>query len=330
MSRMFSVVYLHRSEGRAQMATVGATAVPADTNKLTGVRLVAGYVAVTGSLVAAIATSIGIGDSRHAAPGIAGFYSSSSACLGKAFKIVQSGEFLDVSGGASGKLRLRHNHLTGKLTCAGGGAAAATDLVLTGKGATAKLAGTVGAAQVSAKFSEALPAPGASAKKPPKRTGEQTFGRLMLAIAAVLLAARLVGTLTARLAQPRVMGEVLAGILLGPTLLGVIWPEAKDYLFPADIVPLLSAAAQIGLAFYLFLVGMELDPRVLRDRIGQAAFISNTSVAFPMALGFLVALPVYRLLSPDVRYLPFALFLGAARSLTAVPVPAPILIDRRM
>ena len=135
------------------MATVGASAVPAgSSDKLTGVRLIAGYVAVTGFLVAAIATSIGIGATRHAAPGIAGFYSSSSACLGKDFKIVQSGEFLDVSGGASGKLRLRHNHLTGKLTCAGGGAAAATDLVLTGKGATAKLAGTVGAAQVSAKL----------------------------------------------------------------------------------------------------------------------------------------------------------------------------------
>ena len=125
----------------------------------------------------------------------------------------------------------------------------------------------------------------------------------MLAIAAVILAARLVGALIARLSQPRVMGEVLAGILLGPTLLGAVWPEAKDYLFPPDIVPLLAGAAQIGLAFYLFLVGMELDPKILRDRIGQAAFISNASVAFPLGLGFLVALPVYELLSPG-RALP--------------------------
>ena len=119
----------------------------------------------------------------------------------------------------------------------------------------------------------------------------------MLAIAAVILAARLVGSLIARFSQPRVMGEVLAGILLGPTLLGAVWPEAKDYLFPPDIIPLLSGAAQIGLAFYLFLVGMELDPRILRERLGQAAFISNTSVAFPLALGFLVAIPIYELLS---------------------------------
>jgi Kef-type K+ transport system membrane component KefB len=312
------------------VATIDAPAAQPETSEnLTGLRLVAGYVSVGAFLAAAIITSIVIGTGRHAAPAIGGFYTSSSACLGKDFKLIQSGEFVDMSGGGSGKLRIRHDNLHGKITCASGGTAA-LDLTIAGKGAATKLAGTAGSTQVNATFSEALPQPGASAKKPPKRSGEQTFGRLMLAIAAVLLAARLVGAFTAKLSQPRVMGEVLAGILLGPTLLGAVWPEAKDYLFPADIVPLLSAAAQIGLAFYLFLVGMELDPRVLRDRIGQAAFISNTSVAFPMGLGFLVALPIYRLLSPDVRYLPFALFMGVAMSITAFPVLARILIERRM
>ena len=93
---------------------------------------------------------------------------------------------------------------------------------------------------MTADFVEELPEPGTSAKPAEKRSGEETFGRLMLAIAAVILAARLVGSLIARLSQPRVMGEVLAGILLGPTLLGAVWPEAQDYLFPPDIVPLLS------------------------------------------------------------------------------------------
>jgi Kef-type K+ transport system membrane component KefB len=313
------------------VATLDAPAPPAEerTDKLAGTRLFAGYVAVGGFLAAAIVTSIVLGSGRHAAPAIGGFYTSNSACLGKTFKLVQSGEFVDLSGGASGKLRIRHHNLHGTAHCAGGGTAA-LDLTIAGKGAAANLSGTAGSTQVNATFSQALPEPGASAKKPPKRSGEQTFGRLMLAIAAVLLAARLVGAFTARLSQPRVMGEVLAGILLGPTLLGAVWVDAKNYLFPADIVPLLSGAAQIGLAFYLFLVGMELDPRVLRDRIGQAAFISNTSVAFPMALGFLVALPIYRLLSPDVRYLPFALFMGVAMSITAFPVLARILIERRM
>jgi len=126
------------------------------------------------------------------------------------------------------------------------------------------------------------------------------------------------------------MGEIIAGILLGPTLLGAVAPDVKDYLFPADIVPLLSAAASIGLAFYLFLVGMELDPRAIRERATEAAFISNTSVAFPMALGMLVALPTYELLAPDADYLPFALFMGVAMSITAFPVLARILVERRM
>ena len=125
------------------------------------------------------------------------------------------------------------------MTCVTGGSKAA-DLAVDGKGTSAKLVGTIGAEHVTAKFGAPLPAPGTSAKPPPKRTSEETFGRLMLAIAAVILAARLVGTLIARLSQPRVMGEVLAGILLGPTLLGAVWPEAKDYLFPPDIVPLLE------------------------------------------------------------------------------------------
>lgn len=296
---------------------------------LGGTRLIVGYVVVAVFLVASVAVSVSIGRDEHAQPAIAGFYSSDSACLGESFKLVQSGQFVDLSGDSGGKLRLRDDRLTGTVDCAGGGTATA-DLTVTGDGAKATIAGTVGEEQVTATFEEELPEPGTSAKPAKKRDGEETFGRLMLAIAAVILAARLVGSLIARFHQPRVMGEVLAGILLGPTLLGAAWPEAKDHLFPPDIVPLLSGAAQIGLAFYLFLVGMELDPKVLRDRIGQAAFISNASVAVPMGLGFLVALPVYELLSPDIRYLPFALFMGVAMSVTAFPVLARILIERRM
>ena len=308
------------------MATLSAPGEQVEeTRALGGVRLVAGYVGVAAFLVAAVAVSVSLGHHRHAAPPVAGIYSSSAACLGTSFQLVQSGEFVDLSGGPSGKLRLRGDHLTGTVHCLGG-TAAALDLAVSGQ----QLAGTIGGSPVTAKFIEALPAPGVSAKPPPKRTSEQTFGRLVLAIAAVLLAARLVGTVTTRLSQPRVMGEVLAGILLGPTLLGAVWPAAKNYLFPPDIVPLLSGAADIGLAFYLFLVGMELDPRILRRRVGQAAFISNTSVAFPLALGFLVALPIYRLLAPPVRYLPFALFMGVAMSITAFPVLARILTERRM
>ena len=309
------------------MAALSAATEEAEAvGRLGGVRLVAGYVAVAAFLVAAVAISLSLGRGRHATPSVAGFWASSSACLGGDFKLVQSGEFVDLGGGPSGKLRIRGGHLRGNVRCLAGAGVLALDLGLSGE----QLAGTLGGRELTARLTGALPAPGASAKKPPKRTGEETFGRLMLAIAAVLLAARLVGAVTARLSQPRVMGEVLAGILLGPTLLGAVWPAAKSFLFPADIVPLLSGAAQIGLAFYLFLVGMEIDPRVLRARIAQAAFVSNTSVAFPLALGFLVALPIYRLLAPPVRYLPFALFVGVAMSITAFPVLARILTERRM
>ena len=299
------------------------------SDNLTGLRLIAGYAAVGLFLVVAMVISITAGRDEDAPAAIAGIYKSANACLGSDLSVAQSGQFIDLSGSAGGKLRFEDGRITGDVDCAGGGTAAVDMAVNTGGEATS-FSGTVGSDQATATFSEALPERGAKAKDIPKRSGEDTFGRLMLAIAAVILAARLVGTLIARFSQPRVMGEVLAGILLGPTLLGAVWPEAKDYLFPPDIVPLLSGAAQIGLAFYLFLVGMELDPRILRERIGQAAFISNTSVAFPMALGFLVALPIYELLSPDVRYLPFALFMGVAMSVTAFPVLARILTERRM
>lgn len=252
-------------------------------------------------------------------------------CLGQPLELKQSGQFVnaDGAGDARAKLRFRDNRLTGDATCEDG-SGAKVDLRLSQGQPKPRLTGTIGESQVTAVFKEKLAEPGVGSTPKKKRSSEDTFGRLMLAIAAVILAARLVGAGTARLGQPRVMGEVLAGILLGPSLLGAVAPDVRDYLFPSDIVPLLSAAANIGLAFYMFLVGLELDPRILRERIAQAAFISNTSVAFPMALGLATALPVYRLVGPDKDFLPFALFMGVAMSITAFPVLARILVERRM
>src|SRR5262249_11971952 len=131
--------------------------------------------------------------------------------------------------------------------------------------------------------------------------------------------------------QPPVMGEVLAGILLGPTLLGAVAPSVERYLFPPFVVPLLTAAADIGLVFFLFLVGLELDTRLLKGRVAHAAAISNASVVLPLGLGVLLALPLYSLLgAPGKTYASFALFMGVAMSITAFPVLARILIDRRM
>ena len=158
---------------------------------------------------------------------------------------------------------------------------------------------------------------------------EAVVGRLMLAIAVVILAARLMGALAARVGQPLVMGEVIAGILLGPTLVGRLLPRVSCYLFPPQIIPLIGAAASVGLVFYMFLVGLELDPSVLKGRATQAAFISNASVMFPMALGIAAALPIFRLLG-ESDFGAFALFMGVSMSVTAFPVLARILVERRM
>src|SRR6266702_4059877 len=129
---------------------------------LGGVRLIAGYVAVFAFLAAAVAISLSVGHHRHPAPAVAGFYSSTSACLGKSFKLEQSGQFVDLGGGPSGKLRLRSGHLTGKVHCLTGGSAA-LDLAVAGK----KLTGQIGGSSAAAQFTDPLPAPGASAKPPP-------------------------------------------------------------------------------------------------------------------------------------------------------------------
>lgn len=158
---------------------------------------------------------------------------------------------------------------------------------------------------------------------------EKLFGRLMLAIAAVLLVARAVGAVMRRLGQPQVMGEVLGGIALGPSLLGHFASDAQHLLFPEEVVPLLGGAADIGLAFYMFLVGLELDLGALRGRLRQAVFLSNASVMAPMAIGMAVALVLYPTYGQS-GFLAFALFMGVAMSVTAFPVLARILLERRM
>jgi Kef-type K+ transport system membrane component KefB len=158
----------------------------------------------------------------------------------------------------------------------------------------------------------------------------KTVAAFFIAAAIVMLVARLFGTLAVRVRQPRVMGEVVAGIALGPTILGAISPELQASLFPSDILPAFGVAANLGLIFYMFLVGLEVDVSQLRGRIGQAAAISNTSVALPMILGLAVALPLYPLVGPDKKFVAFALFMGVAMSITAFPVLARILVERRM
>jgi Kef-type K+ transport system membrane component KefB len=151
------------------------------------------------------------------------------------------------------------------------------------------------------------------------------------ALTAVLITGRLLGLLFRYVGQPPVIGEVVGGILLGPSLLGRVWPEAAAVVLPPSVAPFLGVIAQLGVVLYMFLVGLELNPRVLRERAHATVAISHASILAPFLLGAALALVLYpRLSSRDVPFTSFALFLGAAMSITAFPVLARILTDRRM
>jgi Kef-type K+ transport system membrane component KefB/nucleotide-binding universal stress UspA family protein len=141
------------------------------------------------------------------------------------------------------------------------------------------------------------------------------------------------GALAVRIGQPRVVGEMMAGIMLGPSLLGWGLPGVFEFLFPQGSVGLLNSLAQIGVILFLFLIGLELDPKLLRRR-GQAALvISHMSIIMALLSGATLTLFLYPLVfndSPNMRFTAVALFIGAAMSVTAFPVLARILSERQM
>ncbi|WP_406036579.1 cation:proton antiporter [Micromonospora sp. NBC_00898] len=150
--------------------------------------------------------------------------------------------------------------------------------------------------------------------------------RLLLALAIIIVAARALGALARRLDQPPVIGEVLAGIALGPTLLHGAVSEA---VFPTDIRPFLAALANLGIALFMFIVGLELDHALARGRGRLAGTVSISSIVLPFGLGALLSLYLIGN-HPSRDPLSFALFMGAAMSVTAFPVLARILTDRNM
>ncbi len=154
---------------------------------------------------------------------------------------------------------------------------------------------------------------------------------LLLALAAVVVLGRLLGSLFGMLRQPPVIGEVLAGIALGPSLLGRIAPDAYSYLLPSSTAPHLNAVAQVGVALYMFLVGLELNLDRLRTRARMTVAISNAGIIVPFVLGVILAFYLHpRLSTAAVPFRSFALFIGVAMSITAFPVLARILADRRI
>jgi Kef-type K+ transport system membrane component KefB len=153
--------------------------------------------------------------------------------------------------------------------------------------------------------------------------------QLVLQIAVILVAARIVGFLFQKINQPQVMGEMVAGILLGPSLLGWLAPGASAALFPAASLSYLNALSQVGLVVFMFVVGLALDPSELHGYGHAAVLTSHVSIVAPFCLGGLTALYFYPRLSDDsVTFTHFALFMGAAMSITAFPVLARILTER--
>jgi K+:H+ antiporter len=198
------------------------------------------------------------------------------------------------------------------------------------------LAGAIGLFSVVRSYGETIaappPAPGhAGGPAAVIHLKLDTLLHVLLALVAIIVTARALGALFRRLGQPSVVGEVVAGLLLGPSLLGRVAPEATAYLMPPTVAPYLGVLSQIGAILYMFLVGLELDVGSLRNKGNATLAISHASIVVPFSLGALLALPLYpRLSSSDVGFTVFALFLGVAMSVTAFPVLARILADRKL
>jgi Kef-type K+ transport system membrane component KefB len=152
---------------------------------------------------------------------------------------------------------------------------------------------------------------------------------LLLQIIVIIVVARLFASLFRRIGQPPVMGEMVAGIALGPSLLGLLWPQASTFLFPTISMTTLGVLSQIGVVLFMFIVGVELDLQHLRERASSAILVSHASIVVPFLLGAALALGLYPFLAtPNTTFTQFGLFMGIAMSITAFPVLARILQDR--
>ncbi|WP_348823787.1 cation:proton antiporter domain-containing protein [Flavobacterium aestuarii] len=154
---------------------------------------------------------------------------------------------------------------------------------------------------------------------------------LLAQIIMIILVARLFGWIFKKIGQPTVIGEIIAGIALGPSLLGLYFPEFFQALFPSNSLENLKFLSQIGLILFMFVIGMELDIKVLKNRAKEAVVISHASIVIPFALGIGLAYFVYNRFAPEgVKFLSFSLFMGIAMSITAFPVLARIVQERGM
>jgi len=154
---------------------------------------------------------------------------------------------------------------------------------------------------------------------------------LLAQIVTIIMVAKLFGWICVKLKQPSVIGEMIAGIVLGPSLVGLYFPEFSAFMFPKESLPNLQFLSQIGLILFMYIVGMELDLSVLRKKAHDAVVISHASIIFPFALGVGLSYFIYKEFAPEgIQFSSFALFIAIAMSITAFPVLARIVQERNL
>lgn len=152
---------------------------------------------------------------------------------------------------------------------------------------------------------------------------------LLAQIVTIIIVARLFGWICKLIGQPTVIGEIAAGIFLGPSVIGMFYPEISAFIFPKTSLSNLQFLSQVGLILFMFIIGMELDLKVLKTKAQEAIVISHASIILPFALGVGLALYLYTDFAPEgISFLSFALFTGIALSITAFPVLARIVQER--
>jgi Kef-type K+ transport system membrane component KefB/nucleotide-binding universal stress UspA family protein len=155
------------------------------------------------------------------------------------------------------------------------------------------------------------------------------LGILLLQIISIILVSRVFSFFFRKIHQPTVIGEILAGIALGPSLLGLFLPEVSGFIFPKTSLPNLQMLSQVGLILFMFIIGMDLDVEIIRKKAREAVVISHASIIFPFFLGVVLAMFIYAEHgNTTIGFTPFALFMGIAMSITAFPVLARIVQER--
>lgn len=182
----------------------------------------------------------------------------------------------------------------------------------------------------------AIPNEGTSVESPSTHTFQNLFSSfqqplaiLLLQMVVIIIVARVAGFLFEKIKQPAVIGEMVAGILLGPSMLGILSPKAEVFLFPSSSMDILKMLSQLGVILFMFSVGIELDLPTLRRKTHVAVMVSHAGILVPFLLGTAFSILLYQLLPmSNISFSAFGLFIGIAMSVTAFPVLARILEER--